>query len=223
MILDGNLQFDPAGTAITVTAVSTNVLDLLNNRDLGVGQQRAEILTLVGAQFTSATAGATLTVQVQAASDNGSGSPGPYNTIWQSPAMPLGQLAPGEAIKCPLPIISQNVQSAVVLSGTEAGSTTVTMASTAGISQGMYVSGPGIVPGTTVASFVANTSVTLSQAATASQTVNLTFQGVEPPYRFLRLNYVASATMTAGTVQSYLALGDGDAQQYYRPGVVVNN
>ena len=49
------------------------------------------------------------------------------------------------------------------------GSTAVTaVASTAGIANGMKITGPGIKPNTTVASFVANTSITLSQATTAT-------------------------------------------------------
>ena len=48
-------------------------------------------------------------------------------------------------------------------------STAVTaVASTAGIASGMKITGPGILPGTTVASFVANTSITLSQATSAT-------------------------------------------------------
>lgn len=53
--------------------------------------------------------------------------------------------------------------------GTTHTTTTMdTMADTSGIQQGMLVFGPGITAGTTVASVVANISVTLSAAATSS-------------------------------------------------------
>jgi prepilin-type N-terminal cleavage/methylation domain-containing protein len=73
----------------------------------------------------------------------------------------------------------------VILSGiTTSSSTTVIMTSTTGVANGLAVSGTGIPPGDTVASFVANTSVTLTAAATASGNVPLTFvdlvQGMVP-------------------------------------------
>ena len=45
------------------------------------------------------------------------------------------------------------------------GSTTVSMASTTGVSVGQYIVGTGIYPGTTVLSITTNSSITLSQAA----------------------------------------------------------
>lgn len=60
--------------------------------------------------------------------------------------------------------------------GTTSASTTVTLASTTGVKAGQVVTGAGIPVGTTVVSFVANTSMVISQAATATATVPLTFQ-----------------------------------------------
>lgn len=55
------------------------------------------------------------------------------------------------------------------------GSVTATGASTSGIQVGQFVVGTGIQPGTYVVSFVTNTSVTLSAAATASGAQTLIF------------------------------------------------
>lgn len=54
----------------------------------------------------------------------------------------------------------------------------VNLTNTTGIAAGMVVSGPGIIPGTTVVSFVINTSVTLSQGALSTNpAVILSFGG----------------------------------------------
>lgn len=58
---------------------------------------------------------------------------------------------------------------------TVSGNNTVTGTSTSGIQIGMYVVGSGIPAGTQVLSFVPNSSVTLSAAATAGASVTLTF------------------------------------------------
>jgi hypothetical protein len=55
--------------------------------------------------------------------------------------------------------------SLVSLTGTANNTSTITMASTAGVSAGMTISGQGIKPGTLVNSVVANTSVTLNDTA----------------------------------------------------------
>ena len=56
MIIDGLLQFDPALSAITVTRVSTNVIDLLNQRDIGDGASPPMICYVgVSAAFTART------------------------------------------------------------------------------------------------------------------------------------------------------------------------
>jgi hypothetical protein len=62
------------------------------------------------------------------------------------------------------------------LSGTLASSITVTgISSTSGLSVGMVVTGSGIQPGTTIASIVSGTSITLSLAATTSGASTLSF------------------------------------------------
>ena len=70
MIIDGLLQFDPALSAITVTRVSTNTIDLLAQRDLGEDTSPSMLLYVgVNAAFTAGGA-ATLVVQLQGSSDN---------------------------------------------------------------------------------------------------------------------------------------------------------
>lgn len=61
----------------------------------------------------------------------------------------------------------------LLISSTTATSTTVTVA-TAGLVPGMFVIGAGIPVGTTIVSITA-TTITISQAATASATVNLSY------------------------------------------------
>lgn len=89
MIIDGLLQFDPALSAITVTRVSTNVIDLLNFRDIGDGASPPMMLYVaVSAAFTAAGAG-TLMVQAQGSIDNTT-----YFTYAESPAFSIAQLTP---------------------------------------------------------------------------------------------------------------------------------
>lgn len=98
MILDNNLIFDPRGTAITVTAVSTNVLDMGllgitgNGRDIGIGQDGGMRLAIYSNGLFAAAGAGTLEIQVQGAPDNGSGSPGTYVTYASSGALSLAQL-----------------------------------------------------------------------------------------------------------------------------------
>jgi prepilin-type N-terminal cleavage/methylation domain-containing protein len=70
-----------------------------------------------------------------------------------------------------------NFSNVVTLSGnTTSSSTSVTMASTTGVAVAQSISGSGIPGGDTVASFVTNSSVTLTTAATATASgVSLTF------------------------------------------------
>ena len=228
MFLDANLTFDTAA-AITTTRVSTNVIDLLANRDLGVGRVQVKLVCLVTTAFTSATPTATLNVQLQGAPDNGSGSPGGYATILESGVTPLGQLLTGTKIaQFDFGVVSDAISAIATVTATySSASTAVTAANNSGIN-GYEVTGPGIVPGTTIASGGGTTSLTLSQNTTAASTTGpggiatLTFSGNLPPPRFVQLNYVASATMTAGAVSAYLAL-DVDEVNYYKPGIIVNN
>lgn len=220
MIQDANLQFDPAGTAITTTAVSTNVLDLGVNRDMGVGDSQLKLLCTVGTSFASATPGATLNVQLLGAPDNGSGAPGAYSVLGESGVLPLGRLTAGQKIaQLDVPVVLNQLAPVLTTTGSaSSASTALTVASTTNLVQGLYAVGAGIVPGTTIAS-IAGSVVTLSQNTSAvipaGQTVS--FSPNIPVPRFLELNYVCSNTMTAGTVQASLVIGRDD-QAYYPPG-----
>jgi hypothetical protein len=103
MIIDGALQFTgTAGTAgspdtpTTGTQQSTNVLDLLNARDLGIGDDPS--LELLIQILTTFTGGTSLEVQLQGAPDNGSGAPGSYTTMWDSGAIAEADLLAGRYI-----------------------------------------------------------------------------------------------------------------------------
>lgn len=89
-ILDNLLTFDPIGTAITATADSTNVIDLSQNRDIGIGDSKAiDILFDVTTTFLSAGA-TTLTITVQTSTDNSS-----YTTLVSTPAIAKASLVAG--------------------------------------------------------------------------------------------------------------------------------
>lgn len=112
MILDKNLEFDPSGTAITVTAASTNVIDLhgagllpgsasFPGRDMGVGHgsgQVPKLMVQVQQTFTSGGGSATLNVQVQGAPDDGSGGIGSYVTFAETGAIAQAVLVAGVRI-----------------------------------------------------------------------------------------------------------------------------
>jgi hypothetical protein len=103
-MLDGLLQFSgTAGLAsamtdspTTGTQQSTNVLDLLNARDLGIGDDPS--LELLIQIMTSFAGGTSLQVQLQGAPDNGSGSPGTYVTMLDSGAIAEASLVAGRYI-----------------------------------------------------------------------------------------------------------------------------
>jgi hypothetical protein len=89
MIIDGLLQFDPALSAITVTRVSTNVIDLLNQRDIGDGAAPPMLCTIgVNAAFTAGGAG-TLQIQAQGSVDNAT-----YYTYLETRAFSIAELTP---------------------------------------------------------------------------------------------------------------------------------
>ena len=71
-------------------------------------------------------------------------------------------------------------------------STTATVASSAGLYVGMSVSGAGIAGGTTLSAIVNATTLTLSQAATATGTNTLTFTGWN--------TFTGGLTLNAGTI-----------------------
>lgn len=88
MILDGALQFSGtpgiAGspdTPTTGTQQSTNIIDLTNSRDMGIGDNPAlKLLCVVKTAFTG---GTSLQVQFQGAPDS-AGSPGTWTTYAES-------------------------------------------------------------------------------------------------------------------------------------------
>lgn len=113
MILDGLYQF--TGTAGTVsvdtpttgTQQSTNVLNLLNARDMGIGDDPAiKLLVEIVAAFTG---GTSLEVQLQGAPDS-AGSPGSYTTMATSGVIAEANLIAGRyilAIDMPRPAPGQ--------------------------------------------------------------------------------------------------------------------
>lgn len=113
MLIDKLLEFDPNPTAVTVTANSTNVLDLHGaslipapsatvkpGRDMGIGSAQGavpKLMILVVEAFTAAGA-ATLQVLFQGAPDNGAGAEGAYATYAETPAIPKATLTLGVRI-----------------------------------------------------------------------------------------------------------------------------
>jgi hypothetical protein len=101
VIIDGALQFTGAAGAVNVdspttgTQQSTNVLDLVNARDLGVGDDPS--LKLLIQIMTAFASGTSLEVQLQGAPDS-SGSPGSYTTMWDSGAIVEADLTLGRYI-----------------------------------------------------------------------------------------------------------------------------
>ena len=101
MIEDGALVF--TGTAGSITAnydtpttgtqQSTNIVDLVNARDMGIGDNPAiKLLVTVKTAFT---AGTSLQVQFQGAPDAGGGTPGTYVTYAESAAVLEADLVAG--------------------------------------------------------------------------------------------------------------------------------
>jgi len=195
MILDQQLQFS-AAQAVTTTADSANQIDMGSNRDMGIGAAPLTVLVLAATSFTSGTAAATLTVRLLGAPDNGSGAEGVYNTIAESGALPLGRLTAGQKIaQFPLPPVA-NGFSPFARSQT----TAVVSASTSAIAS------------------ISSNTLTLSNAATIAAGADVNFSPSPPLPRFYKLAYVVSNTMTAGSVNSFLA-GSVDTGAYYQGGI----
>ncbi|MDA8231574.1 MAG: hypothetical protein M0006_09570 [Magnetospirillum sp.] len=92
MIIDGFLQFDPAGTAITAGGPSTNTIDLGSGRDLGIGDDALQVVVHILETFAAAGA-ATLDVQVQSSVDNVT-----WTTLVESGAIPVADLVAGKSV-----------------------------------------------------------------------------------------------------------------------------
>lgn len=91
-MIDINLLFEPvAGTLLTVTANSTNVLDMLTARDVGAGDQ-LELNVNVLVALTSAGA-TTLQITYQTSADNAA-----WVDIMLSPVYPKANLVAGALI-----------------------------------------------------------------------------------------------------------------------------
>lgn len=88
MILDGTLLFDSAA-AVTATAASTNVIDLVASRDLGAARPRMEVEVVVTTAMLSAGA-TTLQIQFQGSTDNSS-----WSTYVEGPAIAKASLTAG--------------------------------------------------------------------------------------------------------------------------------
>lgn len=85
MIIDGLLLFSSAQNVTTGDNVSTNVIDLLNARDIGAGTP-LQIASYVTTAFATVDA-ATLTIQAQGSTDNIT-----FTTYSQSRAFTAGEL-----------------------------------------------------------------------------------------------------------------------------------
>lgn len=90
MIIDGLLLFSSAQNLTTGTIPSTNVIDLLNARDMGIGDDPAlKIACFVTTPFSSTDAG-TLTIQAQGSTDNST-----FTTYAESRAYSAADLVAG--------------------------------------------------------------------------------------------------------------------------------
>lgn len=99
MILDKLLQFDPNPTLLTVTAPSTNVIDLINAREMSIDIGPAQLAALVTVIVTLVAAGAaTLQVQYQQSVDNAA-----WTIAAQTDAIPKANLAAGQVIAINMP------------------------------------------------------------------------------------------------------------------------
>ena len=91
MIIDAQQLFTAStGQALTATADSTNIIDLLSDRDIGVGEPMAVVLdTVVAADFTSGNE----TYQIDVETDDNSGFASATGIARRIPAaalLPLG-------------------------------------------------------------------------------------------------------------------------------------
>ena len=98
MFIDGYNQFDPASAALTVSRVSTNIIDLSVGRDLGINPDMPIKLAVFVAQTFTAAGAATLLIQFMGAPDNGAGAPGAFTVYSESRAYALADLVQGNRL-----------------------------------------------------------------------------------------------------------------------------
>lgn len=98
MILDAQLQFS-ADQALTVTAASTNVIDLGADRNPGIGTQPMEVLIVVKVALDATTGDETYTATVQTDDNAAFSSP---TTVTPAVTMTRGDAA-GTQYRIPIP------------------------------------------------------------------------------------------------------------------------
>lgn len=92
MILDSSLQFSAAQQLLT-NAASDNIVDLLNARDLGIGDSPAvQVIASVNTAFTTTNSG-TLQVQFQGSTDSST-----WTTYAETPAIAQSALTAGRQL-----------------------------------------------------------------------------------------------------------------------------
>jgi MSHA biogenesis protein MshP len=133
-----------------------------------IGQQTSSALDIQGVRaYQAARAGIEWGVYQQMRNDS-------CNASWVSYPLPAGSTLSGFTftVKC---VYTRDVGPALATQDTAAsistaGSRAVTGVNTSSLVQGMVVQGPGIYPGTTIASIDSATTLTLSNAASGSGT-----------------------------------------------------
>lgn len=93
-----------AGTGVAPAMIGANGVNTAIGFDIGSGDGMAipYLYVVVTTAFVSG-GGATLTIQLQAAPDNGSYSPGTYTTLCETQAFIAAQLVAGATIRLPVP------------------------------------------------------------------------------------------------------------------------
>lgn len=92
MIIDGLLLFSSAQNLTTGTEASTNVIDLLNARDMGPGELPLRVACYVGTAFATTDA-ATLRIDLQGSTDNVT-----FNTYASSRTYTAAELTAGKKL-----------------------------------------------------------------------------------------------------------------------------
>lgn len=90
MILDKLLEFDPLPTALTTTRDSTNIIDLANNRDMGIG---FPLWVTVATGSVAVTGGTSVDIALRASVDDVT-----YHTVMTSGPIVTAQLTASRPI-----------------------------------------------------------------------------------------------------------------------------